>query len=165
MKPVGSRKEAGSRREVGSSGRPGGSGVLAIRPIAPQQAGGAGKVLAHAYFPPPNGATAAGDAHFASEEDWINGGALTVGSFMRMPDGSYFCPIGEEHGHGHDHDHGSAEMVIAGLAPAAAPTSFFSQPARTTGGSSGLLGSAGDYRVVSGQVFASPTDAFLAATE
>lgn len=32
---------------------------------------GAGKVLAHAYFPPPNGATAAGDAHFDSSENWI----------------------------------------------------------------------------------------------
>ena len=28
--------------------------------------------MAHAYFPPPNGNTAAGDAHFASEENWKN---------------------------------------------------------------------------------------------
>jgi len=33
---------------------------------------GPGGVLAHAYFPPPNGATAAGDAHFAKEENWQN---------------------------------------------------------------------------------------------
>ena len=32
---------------------------------------GAGKVLAHTYFPPPNGATAAGDAHFDQAENWI----------------------------------------------------------------------------------------------
>lgn len=32
---------------------------------------GAGNVLAHAYFPPPNGATAAGDAHFDQGEKWV----------------------------------------------------------------------------------------------
>lgn len=32
---------------------------------------GAGKVLAHAYFPPPNGSTAAGDAHFDNSENWV----------------------------------------------------------------------------------------------
>jgi hypothetical protein len=32
---------------------------------------GAGKVLAHTYYPPPNGGTIAGDAHFDNEENWI----------------------------------------------------------------------------------------------
>ena len=32
---------------------------------------GAGKVLAHTYFPPPNGSSAAGDAHFDSSENWV----------------------------------------------------------------------------------------------
>ncbi len=32
---------------------------------------GAGKVLAHTYFPPPNGSTAAGDAHFDNSENWL----------------------------------------------------------------------------------------------
>lgn len=41
---------------------------------------GAGKVLAHTYFPPPNGSTAAGDAHFDQAENWTLGsGSLIVG--------------------------------------------------------------------------------------
>jgi hypothetical protein len=32
---------------------------------------GAGKTLAHTYFPPPNGSSAAGDAHFDSSENWV----------------------------------------------------------------------------------------------
>ncbi len=32
---------------------------------------GAGKTLAHAYYPPPNGYTAAGDAHFDQAENWV----------------------------------------------------------------------------------------------
>ena len=40
---------------------------------------GAGKVLAHAYFPPPNGGTLAGDTHFDYAENWVTGSApLTV---------------------------------------------------------------------------------------
>lgn len=31
---------------------------------------GAGRTLAHAYYPPPNGSTAAGDAHFDYAENW-----------------------------------------------------------------------------------------------
>jgi hypothetical protein len=31
---------------------------------------GSNGILAHGYFPPPNGATAAGDVHFDSEENW-----------------------------------------------------------------------------------------------
>lgn len=32
---------------------------------------GPSKVLAHAYYPPPNGSTAAGDAHFDNSEKWV----------------------------------------------------------------------------------------------
>lgn len=39
---------------------------------------GAAGVLAHAYFPPPNGATAAGDAHFDSSENWVIDNTLTA---------------------------------------------------------------------------------------
>lgn len=33
---------------------------------------GVGGTLAHTYYPPPNGATAAGDSHYAAEENWQN---------------------------------------------------------------------------------------------
>lgn len=36
---------------------------------------GAGKVLAHAYYPPPNGGTWAGDAHFDYAENWVTASA------------------------------------------------------------------------------------------
>lgn len=40
---------------------------------------GAGKVLAHAYYPPPNGGTWAGDAHFDFAENWVTAsGAVTL---------------------------------------------------------------------------------------
>jgi hypothetical protein len=42
---------------------------------------GAGKTLAHAYFPPPNGATAAGDAHFDQSEKWV----LSGGTLLALP--------------------------------------------------------------------------------
>jgi len=32
---------------------------------------GPGKVLAHTYFPPPNGSSAAGDSHYDSQENWV----------------------------------------------------------------------------------------------
>src|SRR5262249_17313261 len=35
---------------------------------------GTSKTLAHTYFPPPNGATAAGDAHFDNAENWVTAG-------------------------------------------------------------------------------------------
>ncbi len=39
---------------------------------------GPGNVLAHTYYPPPNGATAAGDSHYDAAENWVLGsGALT----------------------------------------------------------------------------------------
>jgi hypothetical protein len=41
--------------------------------IGAHQFDGGGKVLAHTYFPPPNGSTAAGDAHFDQAEKWIIG--------------------------------------------------------------------------------------------
>ncbi|MFO0969291.1 MAG: matrixin family metalloprotease [Gemmataceae bacterium] len=39
---------------------------------------GAGGVLAHTYFPPPNGSTAAGDAQFDSSEHWVFGSASST---------------------------------------------------------------------------------------
>jgi hypothetical protein len=36
---------------------------------------GASKVLAHTYFPPPNGGTIAGDAHFDYAENWVSASA------------------------------------------------------------------------------------------
>lgn len=103
-------------------------------------------VLAHAYFPPPNGATAAGDAHFASEEDWISGGNLStgsvVGSFVRLPDGRYFCA--------HDHHHGegrgaSGSLVLAAPTPSI-PSALFGQAAAA--GRNALLGSPTDTSLV-----------------
>jgi Matrixin len=43
---------------------------------------GTNKTLAHTYFPPPNGASAAGDAHFDNAENWVQaaGGQSTSGS-------------------------------------------------------------------------------------
>ena len=66
---------------------------------------GQGGTLAHAYLPPSSGGgTITGDAHFASEEAWINGGAAgasSFGSFVRQADGSYRCTIEDDHGHEH----------------------------------------------------------------
>ncbi len=38
---------------------------------------GPSKVLAHAYYPPPNGSTAAGDAHFDNSEKWVKSDGIT----------------------------------------------------------------------------------------
>jgi len=38
---------------------------------------GGGKVLAHTYFPPPNGGTWAGDAHFDYAENWVTASGAT----------------------------------------------------------------------------------------
>jgi len=39
---------------------------------------GASKVLAHTYFPPPNGGTWAGDAHFDYDENWVTASAAVT---------------------------------------------------------------------------------------
>lgn len=56
---------------------------------------GAGKVLAHAYYPPPNGATAAGDLHFDYAENWDNlqSSTLTSGN-VKVPGGSSAFRVG-----------------------------------------------------------------------
>ncbi len=48
--------------------------------IGSHQFDGAGNVLAHAYYPPPNGSTAAGDAHFDKSEKWVLDGGTTSAS-------------------------------------------------------------------------------------
>lgn len=57
----------------------------------------AGKVLAHTYFPPPNGATAAGDMHFDFAESW-------VGASGNSPLGSGESFLFDDLT-GHDHEH------------------------------------------------------------
>ena len=48
---------------------------------------GAGKVLAHAYFPPPNGGTLAGDTHFDYAENWVTAAApVTVATVVSGKD-------------------------------------------------------------------------------
>lgn len=48
---------------------------------------GAGKTLAHAYFPPPNGNTAAGDAHFDNAENWVLSSSTTSASLTTATSG------------------------------------------------------------------------------
>ena len=61
---------------------------------------GASGTLAHAYFPPPNGVTAAGDAHFDSGENWVlPGGATLLGSgSLASADGSVVTDATAEDG-------------------------------------------------------------------
>ncbi|MCY2953808.1 MAG: matrixin family metalloprotease [Planctomycetota bacterium] len=41
---------------------------------------GVGKTLAHTYYPPPNGATAAGDSHYDDAENWVLSPGATAGT-------------------------------------------------------------------------------------
>ena len=63
----------------GTPGNQGSTNFGDIR-IAAHKFDGPGNVLAHTYFPPPNGCSAAGDSHYDSAENWVNGSALTAGS-------------------------------------------------------------------------------------
>jgi hypothetical protein len=46
---------------------------------------GAGGTLAHTYFPPPNGLTAAGDSHFDTAEHWVSAPANTLSPTLQAP--------------------------------------------------------------------------------
>lgn len=72
---------------------------------------GSGKVLAHTYYPPPNGGSAAGDMHYDFAEAWsLASGSLQAGQpgggngNRAGADNYYFCDFD------HDHDHGAADM-------------------------------------------------------
>jgi hypothetical protein len=39
---------------------------------------GPGKVLAHTYYPPPNGGTLAGDSHYDYAENWVTAGSAPI---------------------------------------------------------------------------------------
>ena len=84
---------------------------------------GAGGVLAHAYYPPgTNNNSYAGDAHFASEETWVNGDPLTTGGspvgrfaeLVHTAEGDFFkCNYGQD-----IHDHAAelaANPIFQGL--------------------------------------------------
>lgn len=49
---------------------------------------GASKVLAHGYFPPPNGSTAAGDVHFDQAENWVLNSVNSSTSQASAPGGA-----------------------------------------------------------------------------
>jgi hypothetical protein len=55
---------------------------------------GGGKTLAHTYFPPPNGATAAGDSHYDYAENWVAAGAITLSDLSSAPVGRNEWNIG-----------------------------------------------------------------------
>lgn len=80
---------------------------------------GSGKTLAHTYYPPPNGSTAAGDMHFDFAEAWVLAGgssSLNQGNGHGNGGGAfadyYFCDFENDLDHDHDHDH-HAEMIAA----------------------------------------------------
>jgi hypothetical protein len=57
---------------------------------------GTNKVLAHTYYPPPNGATAAGDSHYDSAEAWVLGAgfaASNTGPGGTVLDGADHDPV------------------------------------------------------------------------
>jgi hypothetical protein len=60
--------------------------------IGAHQFDGASNVLAHTYYPPPNGATAAGDSHYDQAENWIltasTSSNSTTGSPRNGPSGA-----------------------------------------------------------------------------
>jgi hypothetical protein len=57
-----------------------GSGALGDIRIGAHGFDGVFGVLAHAYFPPPNGVSAAGDLHFDSDENWVCDPAVITGT-------------------------------------------------------------------------------------
>lgn len=76
--------------------------------IAGHRFDGSGKTLAHTYFPPPNGSTAAGDMHFDIAEAWVpaSGGMAPQGISLEEEWIPYNCyeHDHENDGHGHDGD-------------------------------------------------------------
>ncbi len=97
---------------------------------------GANKVLAHAYFPPPNGSTAAGDAHFDSSEAWIfgpGGGSAPTGGGTGGGNGGGHGNLNLEAGPetAAVNDLGLASLVLAAAAAPAADWTLASEPAPT----------------------------------
>ncbi len=61
---------------------------------------GAGGTIAHAYYPPPNGRTAAGDAHFDKAENWKNlSSATNLTAEGLSTGGAGALAVGRGHGH------------------------------------------------------------------
>ena len=61
--------------------------------IAAHKFDGVSKVLAHTYYPPPNGGTAAGDSHYDDAENWT-AGTLTGSSALVQNGGTSNAPHG-----------------------------------------------------------------------
>jgi hypothetical protein len=69
-------------QEVVDDGLPFNTGAAGDIRIGAHTFDGPGSVLAHGFFPPPNGATAAGDIHFDVDENWDctdNGSTFDIG--------------------------------------------------------------------------------------